>query len=415
LDSTQEQIISLERAMRDFPKESVHKAPVSSTWDPKVPLDEGDCPPRAWYTEQEVFDLEKKSVFSNKWQPVGPAKVEKPGAYFTGSFLGLQFVVTRTLEGELKAYSNTCRHKGTVIAQGEGTCKNFVCPFHAWTYTLDGALTRSKHHKHMKDFNPEEHSLLPLDVAIAGPWILVQMPNWGNKELPDAPYHNEAMAEQWPTSNGTADSKAIQEWVGEAAGLLKHHKVLTGDYKYMKRLEYDIECNWKAYIDNYLDGGYHIPYNHKELAASVDIDTYTTTCFSKGTFQTVDVRKVDDIRADAPQELYTLVYPNLLINRYGNWVDSFWVIPTGPTSCHITVDYWLAPEDAAQISEETLADNWVRTDVLQYEDVFLCEAVQKGLASGMFESGRYVAPQEEAPYHFHRLIHADLAAYEGTA
>lgn len=60
--------------MRDFPKELVHKAPVSSTWDPKVPLDEGDCPPRAWYTEQEVFDLEKKSVFSNKWQPVGKAR-----------------------------------------------------------------------------------------------------------------------------------------------------------------------------------------------------------------------------------------------------------------------------------------------------------------------------------------------------
>jgi hypothetical protein len=68
------QIISLEWAMRDFPKESVQKAPVSSTWDPKVPLDEGDCPPRAWYTEQEVFDLEKKSVFSNKWQPVGKAR-----------------------------------------------------------------------------------------------------------------------------------------------------------------------------------------------------------------------------------------------------------------------------------------------------------------------------------------------------
>jgi len=198
------------------------------SWNPTVDISQATTPPSSWYIENSIFALEAKTVFFKNWLQVGRvSQLSQQGSYLTGKIIDEPYLVVRNQNGELNAFYNVCRHHASILADGEGKSEEFVCPYHGWTYTLDGKLKRTTKIAGIKDFKISEWGLKPLQVTTWKDLIFIKFDNSPGPDL---------------------------------------HKILepikeTLDYQDLKwytRQSYTMNCNWKVYCDNYLDGLYFI-------------------------------------------------------------------------------------------------------------------------------------------------------------
>ncbi|GAA0155275.1 oxygenase [Lithospermum erythrorhizon] len=224
--------------------------------------------------------------------------------------------------------------------------------------------------------------LVPLNIATWGPFVLLNFES-------DCDFDEN-------------------EWLGSTADILRAGGV-DSPLSYICRREYIINCNWKVFCDNYLDGGYHVPYAHKGLASGLALDSYSTTIFEKVSIQRChggSGSRKEEIDRLGSEALYAFVYPNFMINRYGPWLDTNLVLPLGPQKCQVIFDYFL---DASQKdNEDFITASLKDSEKVQIEDIFLCESVQKGLESPAYCSGRYAPSVEQAMHHFHSLLYGRL-------
>ncbi|XP_034700690.1 choline monooxygenase, chloroplastic isoform X3 [Vitis riparia] len=361
-------------------------------FNPRIPVEQALTPPSSWYTDPSFLALELDLVFYRGWQAVGcTEQIKNPRDFFTGSRLGnVEFVVCQDNNGKLHAFHNVCRHHASLLAYGSGQKSCFVCPYHAWTYGLDGALLKATRITGIKDFSINEFGLIPLRIATWGPFVLLNIDN------DVSPQHE-------------ADSKIVgKEWLGSSSDILSNGGINTS-LSYVCRREYTIECNWKVFCDNYLDGGYHVPYAHKSLASGLKLESYSTTMFERVSIQSCEGgpgESEDDFDRLGTKALYAFIYPNFMINRYGPWMDTNLVLPLGPRTCKVVFDYFLEAslKDDKAFIERSLEDS----ERVQMEDIILCEGVQRGLESPAYCSGRYAPTVEMAMHHFHCLLHENL-------
>lgn len=403
--------------------------------------------PASYYTDARVLKLEEESIFRKHWQMVGFAhQASSPGQYFCGRLMSLPYVVVRDQDNKLRAFHNVCRHHAAAVATGCGAAERFTCPYHGWTYALDGRLMKAPRLKGIRDFRAGDNGLHPLRVQQWGPLIFLHF-----GAAPDGP-DNTPSVEQWLGRGGEAMV------AGGAHDELCH----------VARREYVVDCNWKVYADNYLDGGYHVPVAHPGLAAELDLDSYSHELHEVLSLQRAAPTRPTGARApqtaaaaashsgssegtsgssgggggssdsgrsasggssgdatDAvppscgpavsqrldggPPAMYAFVYPNLMLNRYGPLMDVNVVTPLAPACvdrCRVTFDWFAAPERAADPAFVSAAV--AASDVVQREDEGLCAAVQTGLSSPAYGAGRY-APSLEAPmFHFHQMLYRDL-------
>jgi choline monooxygenase len=347
-------------------------------FDPDVPLARAWTPPASWYVAPAFEAIERASVFRSSWQLACRAEeVAEPGAFVAGRTAGLPWVVVRGGDGVLRAFANACRHKATEVCAGSGVLpaerRHLVCPYHGWTYRLDGSLRTAPRIAGIEDFDREAMSLPPLGVEVWGPLVLV------HADPGAAPL---AAAVCGLTGALDATGWSSLRWSG--------------------RRTYEVACNWKAFCDNYLDGGYHVPHLHPGLSGQLDLDSYRTELQEAYSVQRCDAR-ADRTEGGA---IYAFCYPNLMINRYGPCLDTNLVLPVAPDRCRVVFDFWFAEERAGD-------EAWVRASVAdsertQLEDMAVSERVQAGLASGTFRAGRYAPRVEAAVHHFHRRLAADL-------
>ncbi|CAA7407409.1 unnamed protein product [Spirodela intermedia] len=368
----------------EYPAElrDLHVRRMVEAFDPGVPLPQAFTPPSSWYRDPSFHNLEFERVFLRGWQAVGYVEqIQNPHEYFTGRLGDVHFVVCRDAEGRLRAFHNVCRHHASLLARGTGRKLCFVCPYHGWTYGLDGALLKATRVSGIQNFSVDDFGLIPLNVATWGPFVLVNMDE-------DSPAQVEA------------------EWLGSCSEILRSG--LDSSLKHVCRREYAIECNWKVFCDNYLDGGYHVPYAHAGLASGLDLDSYTTSVFERVSIQESRIASTggDDLGRLGSKALYAFVYPNFMINRYGPWMDTNLVVPEGARRCRVIFDYFL---DAALKDDDAFIEKSLEeSETVQMEDVDLCEGVQKGLESPAYCSGRYAPGVEQAMHHFHCLLHESL-------
>ncbi|GAV59711.1 Rieske domain-containing protein/Ring_hydroxyl_A domain-containing protein [Cephalotus follicularis] len=373
----------------DNPKEKAQN--LVYQFDPKIPIEKATTPPSSWYTHPSFLSLEFHHVFYRGWQAVGyTQQIKDPHQYFTGRLGDVEYVVCRDDSGKLHAFHNVCRHHASLLVSGTGKNLCFVCPYHAWTYGLDGALLKATRITGIQNFNVEEFGLIPLNVATWGPFILLNL-------------DQEVSPGQEVDSNIVAN-----EWLGTCSEILSLNGV-DSSLSYVCRREYTLECNWKVFCDNYLDGGYHVPYAHKGLASGLKLDSYSTSVFEKVSIQRCEggsMQTEDDIDRLGSKALYTFIYPNFMINRYGPWMDTNLVIPLGPRKCRVVFDYFLegSLKDDQAFVERCLEDS----ERVQVEDIELCEGVQRGLESPAYDRGRYAPTIEKAMHHFHCLLHNNL-------
>ena len=341
-------------------------------FDPGVPVTRAFTPPASWYVGEAFHDLERTAVFRDTWQVACRAdQIADNGSYVAGRCAGLPWVVVRGQDGVLRAFANTCRHKATEVCSGSGTASHLTCPYHGWTYRLDGSLRTAPRMGGIEVIERANMALPPLAVAAVGPLVLIH---------PD-PGATEALPEALVRTLGDTGWGSLR-WAGQQV--------------------YDLACNWKVFCDNYLDGGYHIPHMHPTLADQLDLATYRTELFDDYSVQTCDpAPAIDRTEGGA---LYVWRYPNLMINRYGPCLDTNIVLPVAPDRCRVWFDFWFDPK----LDPEWIEASMASAEVTQREDMDISERVQIGMASGTWRRGPYAPRVEAAIHHFHRLLAADL-------
>ncbi|XP_010541096.1 PREDICTED: choline monooxygenase, chloroplastic isoform X2 [Tarenaya hassleriana] len=361
-------------------------------FDPEIPVEWSATPPSSWYTDPDFHRLELDRVFYGGWQAVGfSEQIKEPHHFFTGRLGDVEYLVCRDDNGKVHAFHNVCSHHASILASGSGKKSCFVCPYHGWTYGLSGSLVKATRMTGIENFYSQEMGLKPISVAVWGPFVLLNM------------NQNTSNWEEFRNDDAVA-----KDWLGSSANILSQGGV-DDSLSYICRREYTIDCNWKVFCDNYLDGGYHVPYAHKGLASGLDLNSYSTTMLERVSIQECgggSKAGEDGYDRLGSKALYAFIYPNFMINRYGPWMDTNLVIPLGPRKCKVVFDYFLEPflkEDESFI-ERSLEES----ERVQMEDIVLCENVQRGLESPAYVKGRY-APVEEAMHHFHCLLHHNLS------
>jgi choline monooxygenase len=326
-----------------------------------------------FYLDPAALADENQRIFARTWQLAGPAShVRDPGQYFTTDIGGEPVLITRANDGVLRALSNVCRHRAGPVAKGEGKRPVLQCGYHGWTYSLDGKLARTPEFENVADFDRERCELPRFRVAEWNEMIFV---NLDPAAMP------------------------LEEFLGDLIKDMPPHDY--SGFRLARRKVWEVECNWKVYVDNYLEG-YHIPIVHPGLFREIDYARYRTETKRWHSVQIAPTKKPDRIRTSGSddQVRYFWVYPNLMLNVYPDNFSTNLIVPLGPHRTATLFDWYFAdPEAVARTIDETVAFS----DEIQIEDIEICEAVQRGLRSSTYDRGRFSPQRENGVHHFHML------------
>lgn len=346
-------------------------------FDPLQEIEHSWTPPSSWYLDPEFLSAEKEKVFEAHWLYLGAeAEIPKAGDFATFQVVDQPVVVTRAEDGQLRAFYNVCRHHAACVAQGKGTAELLTCPYHGWAYRLDGRLRRAPRLGKLSNFDVQDFGLKPIALEVWGGLMFV---HFGE-----------------PTQGVAAYYSGLEEF-------LKADDVQS--LRYVGRKTYELECNWKVFSDNYLDGGYHVEYLHAGLAAQLDLENYETVLREHFSVQRCQSQGSSSERL-GHGAVYAYLFPNLMLNRYGNILDINLVLPLGPDRCLTIFDFFFSPDCSEEFIETSLASS----HQVQLEDVGICESVQRGLKSKGYDKGRYAPRIELGELHFAKLLHAAIDA-----
>lgn len=196
---------------------------------------------------------------------------------------------------------------------------------------------------------------------------------------------------------------------GMAAGVAK---LELARLKFFERRRWTLNCNWKVYVDNYLDGGYHVPHLHKSLSTVLEYSDYLIENGERFCLQHSPLKSGKDAETAAVRKgdraYYYWLHPNFMLNWYEGVMDVNLVLPLGPDRCEVIFDFFFddVGESAAARNRASLAVG----ERVQQEDIDICEAVQRGLHSRAYVAGRLSVRREGGEHLFHRLLHGDLTA-----
>ncbi|MCA9187911.1 MAG: aromatic ring-hydroxylating dioxygenase subunit alpha, partial [Planctomycetales bacterium] len=350
-----------------------------------------NTPPGSWYTDPEFYQLEVARVFEKSWLPIGRIdQLAKPGDYITADIADNPIVVVRGDDGQPYGHHNVCRHKGAMLAEVEDDsrhrCAFFQCPYHGWEYQLDGRLRKAPMLGPQKNFDVSQYGLVPVSVDTWGPFVFVDL---------DGPI------------GGEGNPRVLHDDLAPIKGPLED--LGFEHLKFYKRFVYDMQCNWKVFADNSLDGGYHVKYAHEGLASGLDMEDFETHIFPRSSIQICNTTG-DDARLGA-KVMYAYLYPNFFINRYGNMMDTNIVMPVDVDRCRVIFDFYFDYDDMeAWESRRKIRQSVASSHSIQQEDIDICESAQRGMQSLAWRHGRYSSTLERAVHAFHVLLWHELSA-----
>ncbi len=342
--------------------------------------------PSRLYTDPVYQALEDERIFGRTWQLVGRTdQVAEHGQFFTSEVAGESIVVVR--DGDtLRGFHNICLHRAGPVASGCGTRRSLQCRYHGWTYRLDGTLLRAPEMEESVGFRPEEMHLLPVQVATWGPLVLA------NLDLKAPP-----LAAFW-------DGIDARTAAFDPSGM-----------RYVMRKSWTVQCNWKVYVDNYLEG-YHLPMVHPGLHRELDYDAYRVEPNRYWSLQHAPLRPAGNdstgrqyaaTAASADAQYYWL-FPNMMLNVYMGQMQTNLVLPRGVGACEVVFEWFASNPPKDPVTDR----NWSRlvgfSDEIQAEDIAICETVQQNLRSRAYDRGCYSPTRENGVHHFHGLLHEFL-------
>jgi choline monooxygenase len=340
------------------------------TWHFDPRLEHASTIPSRYYTDPAVLDDENRDLFARTWQLAGRAgQVAEAGQFFTTTVAGEPSLIVRGNDGELRALSNVCRHRAGPVAYGEGKRPVLQCRYHGWTYGLDGRLLTT----------PEMEGIQGFDRA--------------NVCLP------QFRVETWNELVFVAIREGAPPFADFIGGMA--HDLARRDYRGYRlaaRKDWELDCNWKVYVDNYLEG-YHIPIVHPSLFRELDYPNYRTETKRFLSIQHAPLRRPERIRGGEDVQYFWL-FPNLMLNVYPDNFSTNLIVPLGPHRTRTIFEWYFRDPDSVR---ERIRDTIAFSDEIQLEDIQICEAVQRGLRSSTYEGGRYSPVRENGVHHFHGL------------
>lgn len=351
--------------------------------------------PARFYHDPDIWAHEKHAVFARSWYYAGHvSQVADPGCFLTVNIHEQNIFVARTRDGDLKAFYNVCPHRGHELVSGTGRKNVITCPYHAWAFDFDGSLVSARNTETVKGFDKSQFSLREIRVEVFCGLVMVNM-----------------------------DKAAISfaEQMGDLEAEIRHYVPSVDELQFAQRDTYEVASNWKVLVDNFLEC-YHCHPAHKDFVDLVDMDTYRTVTSKLYSSQCAGNPKSLSNRAYAftPGDVdfgYAgwYVWPNFTIWAYPGEANLsvLQMNPTAPEKCVEFQDWFV--KGGAVTDQLRDAINY-QIDVLQPEDIGLCESVQKGLKSSGYNQGRFVVDagktelSEHAVHHFQKLVADALGA-----
>ncbi|MCI0446768.1 Rieske 2Fe-2S domain-containing protein, partial [bacterium] len=285
-----------------------------------------------------------------------------------------------------------CRHRAGPVAAGKGNRKSLQCRYHGWTYGLDGRLLTQPDFEGVKKWNKDEICLPSAAVESWGPFVCVNL---------------------------KSNLMPLREYMGKINDEVQEMGVDLNKMRLIERRDYIVNCNWKVYIDNYLEG-YHIPIAHPKLFREVDYDQYRVDTFRYYSSANAPIRdlKPGDLRgrdrryvrtSAESKALYYWIFPNWMINIYPDNLQFNHILPLDHQQT-LTIFEWYFNDPGSAEGWESLNESIAFSDQIQKEDIEICEAVQRGLKSKTYDRGRFSVKRENGVHHFHMLLHEFLTA-----
>ena len=358
---------------------------ILASYDDLAPLAEAYTIPAPWYTDTRIANLEKENIFARTWQAVARTdQLESPGTYVTGTVAGEPIVIVRGSDQKLRAFYNVCRHHAMIVmSEPCGRAQHLRCPYHGWTYNLEGELRGMTEFEGVANFERARNGLVPVRVETWEKFVFVNL---------------------------DAQAASLTDFLG---ALVERAKPLGfGDLKFVERRSYTLACNWKVYVDNFLDGGYHVPHMHKGLNSVLDYNSYTIENVDRCCVQSspVSVDTKSEANAAATRKgnraFYFWHYPNYMPNWYEGYLDTNLVLPLGVDRCEVIFDFYFGDTSAEQMPY--IRQSIGVSELVQQEDIVICDGVQRGLSSRAYQAGRLSVRREAGEHLFHRLLAADL-------
>lgn len=318
--------------------------------------------PASVYRDANRYALERKAIFGRSWLFMAhESELKAEGDVVSATIAGYPLLVVRTADG-IKGFHNVCRHRaGPLVDADRGNCGNsFVCKYHGWVYTLDGRLRNARDFGAASGFDPRNFGLVPLKVDVWRSFVFV------NADLNAAPL---------AASLSPLDKKLSQ--------LRFDHLV------HAERRTHDIACNWKLYVENYLEG-YHIPNVHPLLNSLVDAQRYEATVDGAICFHHVPPKQPD---AGIYDGVFAFALPHLAMNSYGDeGLMMERMLPMGLGATRLVYDYYLPPHVAS--NEQAMQRILSTSAIVTAEDKWICEKVQENIEAGIYEAG-VLSPKHE--------------------
>ena len=354
--------------------------------------------PARFYLDGSILALEKEKIFSHSWLLGGhTSELAEPGCYVVADILGEQLILIRGDDGEIRGFHNVCRHRGHELLKGSGCTQRITCPYHAWSYNLEGALIHARNSERVASFRPEDHALKPVRVEVFlglvmfnldadAPSFRAQFPSLEDEVRRYVPRFNELV----PKTSAARDATTL-------------------------------ECNWKVLLDNCIEC-YHCTPAHPAFVDLVDLETYQINCHELHTTHIVEsVNTENAAYAYDPNDavrhaVFWHLWPNLTLGVMPGSPNfgAFAFDPIAPTRTR-TRGFSLRVPGPKSASE--LARDRYSAEVLWPEDLSLCESVQRGIASSAFSPGQFLVgdiPDGESEIGSHFFQHRIAVALAGA-
>ena len=355
--------------------------------------------PARFYADPAMEALDRQAIFDRGWQLLAHVcQLRDPGDHVVADLAGLPVIAVRGAEGqggagEIRVFHNVCRHRAGPIASCDGlAAKSLRCRYHGWTYGLDGVLRSA----------PEMGTAPDFDVAdVRLPQLAVRV--WQGLVF------------------AAVDETHAPDFEGFVAGIDARLGADRGleHYGHHHRVGYDVGCNWKVYVDNYLEG-YHVPHIHPGLNKLLDYRSYTTETAQWYSFQFSPLVNTDKSGGDGlygdGDALYYWMWPNTMLNILPGRLQTNRVVPMGVDRCRVEFDFYYPLDERSANPDEARARreaDLAFSDEVQLEDLTICQDVQRCLASGSYRPGRLNPLRENAVHHFHELLRDTYRGMQG--
>ncbi len=353
-------------------------------------LQNGVTLPFSWFSDPQVFRAEQERIFAGTWIYAGVTDwVADPGQFFTCRAGLVPIVVVRDHDGSINGFVNICRHRATEVAEGRGKRESLQCPYHAWTYGLDGCLRAAPRSEREPGFDRAEYGLLPVRVETWGPLVFV------NRDL---------------------DAPPLGDVLGRLPGIVAEGGISFDRLRFRERMEWTIEANWKAVAENYLEC-YHCPTAHPGFSRLIDVDPDAYRLSSDEWFSSQIAPVRDDLDRPGRESPYRpngkvreahfhYLWPTFTINVLPGPTNllAFAFVPLSPGRTLTISDYFFG-DDAG---EEQIADLIAFGQQVGVEDQALVESIQRAAESGGLDHGRLMLASEHLIQHFQGLVERAL-------